>query len=109
MLENGVSALPAAAGKFLQIAGFKFTYDVGQPVGSRIVSVMFPDNTAIPEDGTVYTLATNDYMNSGGDGYTMLADGEGNPRDVMADVLLDYIVANEPLTPYTDGRIAEAN
>src|SRR5262249_37382917 len=38
-LENGLSKLPDAAGRFPQVSGLAITYDVHRPVGSRIVSV----------------------------------------------------------------------
>jgi 5'-nucleotidase len=56
-------------------------------------------------DATVYTLATNDFVNVGGDGYTVLADGMGTSREVMADVLLAYIQELGTVSPVLDGRI----
>lgn len=105
MVEHGISALPAANGRFGQISGFRFTYDVNAQVGSRLVSMALADGTPIPEDATTYTLATSDFLNMGGDGYTMLNDGAGTTRDVMADVLVDYIEQLDTITPTVDGRI----
>ena len=105
MLENGISGLPAAAGRFPQISGFKFTYSASAPPGARVVTVSLEDDTPIPADATVYTLATNDFMNTGGDGYAVLADGTGTSRDVMADVLVDYILGLGTISPLTYGRI----
>ena len=109
VLEHGVSAMPAANGRFPQISGFKFTYDVAQPVGSRVVDVTLDDGTPILPDSTVYTLTTNDFLNAGGDGYTMLADGQGTSREVMADVLLEYIREQGTITPTIEGRITRLN
>ena len=39
-LENGVSAMPAANGKFPQVSGLCFTYDISAPVGSRVLSAV---------------------------------------------------------------------
>jgi 5'-nucleotidase len=44
-------------------------------------------------------------VNAGGDGYTMLADGNGTSREVMADVLLAYIQGLGTVSPVVDGRI----
>jgi 5'-nucleotidase len=109
ILENGVSQVnpdgTAADGRFPQVSGLKFTFDSRLPAGSRVVSVEFPDGTPIPPDGTVYSLATNDFVNAGGDGYTMLADGQGVTRDLMASVLQEHIEAQTPITPTVEGRI----
>ena len=109
MLENGVSRINSdgtgADGRFPQISGFRFTFDFSEPAGSRVVSVELADGTAIPADSTPYTLATNDFLNAGGDGYTMLADGQGVTRDVMANVVLDHIREQGTITPVVEGRI----
>jgi 5'-nucleotidase len=109
VLEHSVGSIPAANGKFLQISGFTFTYDAVLPVGSRVVSVALTDGTPIPRDGTVYTATTNDFTNAGGDGFTMLVDGQGVTRDLMANDLLDYIVAQGTITPVVEGRITRLN
>lgn len=107
-LEHGVSAMPAANGRFPQISGFRFTYTAANPAGSRVLSVQLPDGTPINPDSTTYTFATNDFLNAGGDGYTMLVDGQGTSREVMADVLAAYIEELFTLTPTTEGRITRA-
>lgn len=104
-LELSVAALPNANGRFAQISGFKFTYDLSRAPGSRVVSVTLDNGAPILVDGTTYTFATNDFVNAGGDGYTMLADGQGVTREVMADVLLDYIKELGTISPVINGRI----
>lgn len=111
-LENGVSQInPAtcsgADGRFPQISGFKFTFQCSLPAGSRVLSVAFPDDTPIPPDGTTYTFATNDFVNAGGDFYTMFVDGQGTTREVMADVVLEYIQGLGTITPTIEGRITK--
>jgi 5'-nucleotidase len=105
VLEHGVAVAPASNGRFPQISGFRFTYDSRLPAGSRVQSVTLADGTPIARDSTSYTLATNDLTNAGGDGYTMLADGQGTTREVLADVLLEYIKAQGTIAPVLDGRI----
>jgi 5'-nucleotidase len=109
VLEHGVAAMPGANGRFPQISGFKFTYDVARPAGSRVTEVTLDDGTPILPDSTTYTLATNDFVNAGGDGYTMLADGHGTTRDVMANALLEYIRDQGTITPVIEGRITRLN
>lgn len=105
MLENSVSMIPSDSGRFGQISGFRFTYDSSLPAGSRLVSVTLDGGSPILPDGTIYTLATNDFVNAGGDDYTMLADGQGVTREVMADVVLEHIRGLGTITPTTEGRI----
>jgi 5'-nucleotidase len=115
MLENGVSKIDSsgngAQGRFPQISGFKFTFHYLNPSGcsgsevppitwscvpSRVTSVEFSGGTPIPYDGTTYSVATINFINAGGDSYTMLNDGQGVTREVDADVMLPYMAAVGP-------------
>lgn len=108
-MENGVSQYEAVAGRFPQISGFKFSFDVKKPVGTRIVSVTLPDGTPIANDASkTYTLTTLDYMISGGDGYTQFNPSKAFIRDLYAQVVADYIVAHPSIViPALDGRITK--
>jgi 5'-nucleotidase len=108
-LEHSVAAIPGANGRFAQISGFEFTYDAAQPAGSRVVAVTLDDGTPILPDSTTYTFATNDFVNAGGDGYTMFVGEHGVTREVMADVLLAYIEDLGTITPAVEGRITRLN
>jgi 2',3'-cyclic-nucleotide 2'-phosphodiesterase (5'-nucleotidase family) len=110
-LENGVSSMPAANGRFPEISGLCFTYDVTAPVGSRVTSVVFQAAegtcTGGPVDltaGSSYTLAINDFMAAGGDGYPVVTPLI-TTQDFMDEVLSDYIIANTPVSPSIQGRI----
>lgn len=107
VLEHSVGALPSASGRFLQISGFRFTFDSSQAPGSRVVSVMLDDGTLVFPDATTFTLAVPDFVNVGGDGYTMLADGQGTTRELMADVLQIHIEGLGVITPTIEGRIVD--
>ncbi|MGW5878489.1 bifunctional metallophosphatase/5'-nucleotidase [Nocardiopsis terrae] len=86
LLEHGVSAAPAADGRFMQVAGVNFAYDPGNTAqevdgdgevltpGERVRSAVLHDGTVIVEDGEVVdgpgiTIATIDFSASGGDMY----------------------------------------
>jgi len=107
ILENGVSLIPQPSGRFLQVSGLRFVYDSSRPAGSRIVSVTRDDGTPIPADGTRYTITVNDFINSGGDGYAMLADGSGVTRDSLAEAAIQYARGAGALTPSLEGRITD--
>jgi 2',3'-cyclic-nucleotide 2'-phosphodiesterase (5'-nucleotidase family) len=49
------------------------------------------DGTPILADDSVYTFATTDFTNTGGDSYFMLKDGEGVTRDRDANTFLSYM------------------
>jgi 5'-nucleotidase len=113
-MENGVSQFPSG-GRFPQISGFKFTFDTSKAVGSRIVTLTKLDGTAIAKDATMYTVATNDFMLYGGDGYTFfnptLAKINGT---LLLEVLVDGLKADLAAgkvtqTPAADGRIVKVN
>lgn len=107
MLEHSVSALPAANGRFGQISGFRFEFDSTRMPGARVLSVELDGGTPIAPDQTAYTLATSDFIDQGGDGYTMLLNGDGVSREKMAEVLLGHIRALATLEAITDGRIRD--
>lgn len=111
-LENGLSQYEDGAGRFPQVAGLKYSFDVSQPVGSRISEVMVKagEGWAPIEPETVYGIVTNNYVRNGGDGYKMFATEAQNAYDFgpdLADVTAEYLAANSPYTPYLDGRITK--
>ena len=70
-LEHGTSAAPEASGGFPQVSGMSFEVHLSAAEGSRVENVMIGDE---PLDlAKVYSLATNDFTQIGGDGYDMLA------------------------------------
>jgi 5'-nucleotidase len=114
-LENGVSQIDQVAGRFPQVAGLKYTFDVSKPVGSRVSDVLVKDgDNWVPIDtAKTYGVVTNNYVRGGGDGYAMFASNATNVYDFgppLEDVLADYIAKQGgTYTPYTDGRITDAS
>ncbi|MGR3636207.1 MAG: bifunctional metallophosphatase/5'-nucleotidase [Shimia sp.] len=106
-LENGVSQYEDGAGRFPQVAGMTYAFDISRPVGSRISDVMVGD--APIELGKLYGVVSNNYVRNGGDGYKMFRDAQ-NAYDYgpdLADVTAEFMAANGPVTPYLDGRITK--
>jgi 5'-nucleotidase / UDP-sugar diphosphatase len=110
-LENGLSQVAENGGRFPQIAGARLTWALSRPVGSRVISleVRRPDGSFLPVDpDALYTVATNDFMRRGGDGYVVFRDRAVDPYDFgpgLDDALAGYIRANSPVRIATDGRI----
>ena len=110
-LENGVSQIEDAAGRFPQVAGLKFAFDPAQPAGSRVSDVMVMEGGAwAPIDpDKVYGVVTNNYVRNGGDGYRMFASEGMNAYDYgpdLADVTAEYLAKSGPYAPMLDGRIS---
>jgi 2',3'-cyclic-nucleotide 2'-phosphodiesterase (5'-nucleotidase family) len=53
-------------------------------------------------------FVTNDFMFTGGDGYTMFPAGTNvlQPGDDLLQVAIDYVAANSPVGPVVEGRIS---
>lgn len=109
-LENGVSQVEEGAGRFPQVAGLKYTFDPAAPAGSRVsdVQVLIGGDAWGPIDpAATYGVVTNNYVRNGGDGFAMFVDA-ADAYDFgpdLADVTAEYLAANSPYQPYTDGRI----
>ncbi len=106
-LENGFSQVETGGGRFPQVSGMEITYDPTAPAGSRVASVKI-DGAELDPD-TLYKVATNDYMLSGGDGYGALGGGKilvnaGN-GNLMANDVMAYIEAKGTVAPEISGRI----
>src|SRR5215470_6511894 len=106
-IENGLSLLPNAAGRFPQVSGLTVEADLRRPPGSRITSIKVGDAPLMDE--RMYRVATNDFLARGGDGYAMfagikplLADTDAPP---VADEVMDYIMRIGTLRTGVEERI----
>ena len=106
-LENGFSEIEDGGGRFPQVSGLAVEYDPAKPKLSRVVSVSVNGKPLDPE--ATYTLATNDFMMAGGDGYTVLKTAKPlfTVRDakLMANDVMAYIVKRKEISPTIEGRI----
>ena len=111
MLENGVSRMPdTTQGRFPQVSGLCFTYDISKSAGSRVLSAVRQaadgscTGAPIAFDSTMYWIAENDFMATGGDGYpNFYSAGRVIGLDYMDKVLADYITAHTPVSPSVVG------
>ena len=103
-LEYGVADAPAPQGKFPQVSGIRFKYDPKQEAGKRVYDVKVADKALDTEK--TYTLATNDFMAGGGDGYTMFAKGKKlGDYGMYTEVLEKYLAEHKNVNPKVEGRI----
>ena len=110
-LENGVSSMPDVSGRFAQVSGLCVTYDISQAAGSRVTGAVIQaeDGTCTGADvdltsGTTYSVAMNDFMASGGDGYPVTIDRAAS-REFMDAVVAGYIAGLGTINPTIQGRI----
>jgi 2',3'-cyclic-nucleotide 2'-phosphodiesterase (5'-nucleotidase family) len=100
-----------ATGRFPQISGLKVTYACSglTPVVTGMwktpLGIAGPATPIGPADSVRFV--TNDFMYTGGDGYTMFAQGTNvlQPGDDLLQVAVDYVTANSPVGPVVEGRI----
>lgn len=106
-LENGLSMIETSAGRFPQISGFSFEADLSRPAGQRVTAIMV--GGAPIDRAKTYTLATNDYMFGGGDGYTMFRSAKPlyGVRDakLLTNDVMAYIDSQKSVAPKVEGRI----
>jgi 5'-nucleotidase/UDP-sugar diphosphatase len=116
-LEHSVSAPLNDAGElspsgaFLQVSGLTFEFDRTQPAGERVHTVLVGGE---PLDlDRIYTMATNDFLLGGGDGYTMFEDlnvlVDSNSGMLIDTFLIQRIEARDgtPITTDVEGRIVD--
>lgn len=112
-LESGVSRVggKSGTGRFPQVSGMRFSFDPAREAGQRVVAVEVMDENggfAALDDEAMYSVATNNFMRTGGDGYTLFADNAIDAYDhgrPIEEALIDYMIANSPVTVSKDGRI----
>ncbi|THB63542.1 MAG: hypothetical protein D6E12_16695 [Desulfovibrio sp.] len=127
-LERSASALPEPKGWFLQVSGLRVEYDISQEpqelvmddegrvvdvasMGARVlnVEVLGPDGEYLPLDpDAVYTMATNEFISGGGDGYIMIGGLEAriDTGSELKLVVAEALQAMGVIAPGADGRIA---
>ncbi len=104
LLEQAV----ADGGYGIQTAGLTFTYDPGAPSGDRIVSVSKADGSPVnlSDTGKTYKVANNDFLASGGDGFTIYKTiASTNTNMPLRETLVENIRQGGHVTAQLQGRI----
>lgn len=109
-LENGVSEIEKAAGRFAQVSGMTYSFNPDLPVGSRIVAASIGGKQIVPNK--MYTLATVDFIANGGDGYEMFKGSkvllDANAGPLLSGLIIETIQKAGTIAPKADGRIKES-
>jgi 5'-nucleotidase len=105
--QQFVGAFGQTVQRILKISGFTYVWNPAAPAGSKIVSILVGGTTPI-NPATTYLITTNNFLATGGDGFTKFTGGTnqvGGPIDL--DVLIDYVEHHTPVVPALTGRITQ--
>jgi 2',3'-cyclic-nucleotide 2'-phosphodiesterase / 3'-nucleotidase / 5'-nucleotidase len=73
------------------VSGARVSYDPRRPPGKRVQQVEFQDGRKLRRDA-IYTLAVDDFVATGGEGYTMLIGRAAEPAGTLdVDGLITYL------------------
>ncbi len=112
-LEHGVGRVggKGGTGRFPQVSGLRYEFDSTSAPGSRLKRVEVGDSSggyAPIDEGKMYTVATNNFMRTGGDGYEIFEKDAQEPYDYgrpLEEALMDYMIKKHPVAVVKDGRI----
>ena len=124
-LEYGVSAVELKEGRFPQVSGISFVYSRVHKNGPRVEAITI--NRKPLEQNKIYTIATNDFLAAGGDGYQVFREAIRESPDFstnggmiksanvvyndsgrwLRDVVVQYITTQKKIAPSVEGRIKE--
>ncbi len=106
-LENGVAGIEDGRGAFPQVSGLTFSFDARRPKGARVVDVAVGGKPL--DEAAVYTLATNDFLAKGGDGYAAFETAErlipARDGTLLATRVIEHVTAAGTVSPALEGRI----
>ncbi|WP_234553771.1 bifunctional metallophosphatase/5'-nucleotidase [Thermus caliditerrae] len=113
-LENGVSQWEQAAGRFLQVSGLRYAFDLARPAGDRVVRVEVKTEKGYqPLDlEATYRVVVNNFIAAGGDGFTVLKEAQGYRVDTGfsdAESFMDYLKELKAVEAGLEGRIEILN
>ena len=100
------------AGRFPQVSGMRFTFNLANPANEgRVTSIEIDEGgswNALDLNKT-YGMVSNNFIRGGGDGYKIFRSAseiyDFGPD--LADVVVNYIKANPGYSGYTDNRITQ--
>ncbi|WP_088105726.1 bifunctional metallophosphatase/5'-nucleotidase [Halalkalibacter urbisdiaboli] len=95
-LEHAVRLYPEQNGGFLHISGFQFSFNPSKQPGDRVSNVVIDGEPLDPQKN--YSVATNDFIASGGDGFTMLDVIEKHKSgEALSNILADGLQSHVPI------------
>ncbi|MGK4002184.1 bifunctional metallophosphatase/5'-nucleotidase [Sorangium sp. So ce1036] len=102
-----VDAMGNPRATILQVSsGFSYTYSQSAPVGAKVEPASIRLDGVPLDPAASYRVTVNSFLASGGDGFTVLVDGEdrlGGALDL--DAMRDHLARQSPLSPPALDRI----
>jgi 5'-nucleotidase / UDP-sugar diphosphatase len=107
-MENGLSLLPLASGRFPQVSGIAVEFDMARMPGDRITTMRVDGAPLDP--GRSYRVALLDYLARGGDDYAMFASAKritpDNDAPLMINEVVEYLRKIGTANTGVEGRVA---
>ena len=97
--------------RILQVSnGFSYAWDDSKPLGGRVIADSMRLHGDRIDPAGSYRITVNNYLSTGGDGFTVLKQGTAPQFGVYdADALYAYFQANSPVSSTTTDRIERRN
>lgn len=117
VFEHSVHRYGESTGEFLQVSGFRVTFDLSRAVGMRVTSLralcthcrvpVYED--VVPDQ--VYKVMVPSFLVSGGDGYSVIRDErlKHNSGDLDVSVVQDFVSKRRVIHTAVEGRIIILN
>jgi 2',3'-cyclic-nucleotide 2'-phosphodiesterase (5'-nucleotidase family) len=106
-MENGISLLPDASGRFPQVSGLTLDADIRRPAGQRIAGIRMGGEPL--DENRTYRVALNDFMARGGDNYTDFRDARritpDNDAPLVANEVMVHVRRLGTVRTGVEGRI----
>ncbi len=92
--------------RIMQISGLKYTWTNNLPLGQKVLDIYLPNGSKIDPKG-VYSVAVNNFMADGGDGFVVLKLGTDRVTKMTdLDAFIDYVKSfTKPISAQIEGRI----
>jgi len=89
----------------IQVSGLRAVYDLGRPVGQRVVELSVGGAPLDP--GRAYRVATNSFLAQGGDLYSTFLDAKtiADTSELLSDVVMDHFRAKKQVGAPRMGRL----
>jgi 5'-nucleotidase/UDP-sugar diphosphatase len=102
VVEHGL----AGAYGVMEISGLEVTFEPDAPPGRRCVSITITRTGKELDDENLYTVATNEFVFNGGDGYYAFSRGTNvqNTHTLIRELVARYIKEKGTVTPERVGR-----
>ena len=103
---TGAQLKATLAWDLMAIGGLRAEFDTTKPAGQRLVSISLADGSPVRDD-RLYTVATNDFVVAGGDGFAEFGKAQEvvDTGQLLRDVFSEYVAELKTVRPARDGRV----